>query len=112
MIRSKTTTTGFVGVFLLLNGESKAHYVFFLNQSSFSLAAFDRSQIDTSLPPSSLGSPGSQHNGPRRCIGFVPRGNFLCGRESQEQCCPCQPPCTVFALARGSSEPGTIAVRP
>ena len=81
------------------------------------------------LPPSSLGSPGSQHNGPRRCIGFVPQGSlgifflhflswqlwrlhfswlwvqihfqsithFLCGRESQEQCCTCQPPCKVFA---------------
>ena len=23
--------------------------------------------------------------------------HFLCGRESQEQCCTCQPPCTVFA---------------
>ena len=29
MIWSKTTTTGFVGVFLLLNGEPKAYYVFF-----------------------------------------------------------------------------------
>merc|ERR1719474_2297409 len=83
----------------MLNSESKADYVLSLNQSSFSLAAFDKSQIDTSLPQSSLGSPDNQHNGPRRCIGFVRQGSFLCGRESQEQCCTSQPPCKVFATS-------------
>ena len=30
-------------------------------------------------------------------IHFQSITHFLCGRESQEQCCTCQPPCTVFA---------------